>query len=152
GESAAAAGVKPIKLSSNETPLGPSPAAVAAFAASVADLERYPDGQATRLKAAIAARYGLDAARIVVGAGSDELISLIAHAFIGPGDEGIYPPHGFLLYRTVILAAGGTPVVAEERDLTASVDGILAKVNRKTRVVFLANPNNPTGTYLPLDE
>jgi histidinol-phosphate aminotransferase len=152
GESAVPGGMKPIKLSSNETPLGPSPNAVAAFSAAARELERYPDGQATALRKAIAGRYGLDAGRIVCGAGSDELISLLAHAYLGPGDEAIFTEHGFLLYRIVILAAGATPVVAPERDLKADVDAVLAKVTPRTRMVFLANPNNPTGTYLPIDE
>lgn len=152
GESHVPGGLKPIKLSSNETPLGPSPKAVAAFTAAGAALERYPDGQAAALRQAIARRYGLSADRIVCGAGSDELISLIAHAYLGPGDEGIFTEHGFLLYRIVILAAGATPVVAPERDLKTDVDAILARVTDKTKVVFLANPNNPTGTYLGIDE
>lgn len=152
GESNVPSGIKPIKLSSNETPLGPSPKAVAAFSAAGAALERYPDGNANELRQAIARRFGLNADRIVCGAGSDELISLIAHAYLGPGDEGLYTEHGFLLYRIVILAAGATPVVAPETDLRADVDAILARVTERTRVVFLANPNNPTGTYLSIDE
>ncbi len=152
GESKVPGGVKPIKLSSNETPLGPSPAAVAAFKAAAADLERYPDGQATSLRQAIGKRYGLDPARIVCGAGSDELLTMLAHAYLGPGDEAIYTQHGFLVYRIAILACGATPVVAGETNLTADVDQILAKVTARTRMVFLANPNNPTGTYLPIGE
>ncbi len=152
GESAVPGGLAPIKLSSNETPLGPSPKAVAAYRDAAGHLERYPDGEARLLKRAIGARYGLDPGRIVCGAGSDEIISLLAHAYICPGDEGIFTEHGFLLYRIVILAAGGVPVVAQERNLTADVDAILAKVGPRTKAVFLANPNNPTGTYLPIDE
>jgi histidinol-phosphate aminotransferase len=152
GESHVPGGLKPIKLSSNETPLGPSPKAVEAFAAAGASLERYPDGQATALRQAIARRFGLNADRIVCGAGSDELISLIAHAYLGPGDEAVFTEHGFLLYRIVVLAAGATPVVAPERELRADVDAILARVTDKTKVVFLANPNNPTGTYLGIEE
>ena len=151
GASQVPGGLKPIKLSSNETPLGPSPKAVAAFSAAGAALERYPDGEAKALREAIAARFGLAPERIVCGAGSDELISLIAHAYLGPGDEGLYTEHGFLLYRIVILAAGATPVVAPETGLKADVDAILARVTERTKVVFLANPNNPTGTYLPID-
>jgi histidinol-phosphate aminotransferase len=152
GESHVPGGLKPIKLSSNETPLGPSPKAVTAFTSAGAALERYPDGQATALRQAIARRYGLNADRIVCGAGSDELISLIAHAYLGPGDEAVFTEHGFLLYRIVVLAAGATPVVAPEHELKANVDAILDKVTDKTKVVFLANPNNPTGTYLGIDE
>jgi histidinol-phosphate aminotransferase len=152
GESSVPGGGKPIKLSSNETPLGPSPHAVAAYRAGADDLERYPDGQAAVLRNAIAKRYGLDAGRIVCGAGSDELLTMIAHAYLGPGDEGLFTEHGFLVYRIAILACGATPVVAPETNFTASVDAILAKVSERTKVVFLANPNNPTGTYLPIDE
>jgi len=152
GEAQVPGGITPIKLSSNETPLGPSPKAVAAFTAAGAALERYPDGQAGLLRQAIARRFGLNPDRIVCGAGSDELISLLAHAYLGPGDEGLYTEHGFLLYRIVILAAGATPVVAPETNLRADVDAILARVTKRTRVVFLANPNNPTGTYLSIDE
>ena len=152
GESKVPGGVKPIKLSSNETPLGPSPKAIAAFTAASADLERYPDGQATALRAAIARRYGLNAGRIVCGAGSDELLSLLTHAYCGPGDEGLYTEHGFLVYRIAILASGGTPVVAPEQDLKTDVDALLAKVTPRTKIVFIANPNNPTGTYIPSSE
>ena len=152
GKSTAPGGVKVHKLSSNETPLGPSPRAVEAARAAAGQLALYPDGSASALREAIGARYGLDPARIVCGAGSDDLLSLLAYAFIGPGDEGIFTAHGFLVYRIAILAAGGTPVVAEEVDHTASVEAILAKVTARTRIVFLANPNNPTGTYLPFNE
>jgi histidinol-phosphate aminotransferase len=151
GKSAASGVAKVHKLSSNETPLGPSPRAIEALRAA-GHYELYPDGSAAKLREAIAAKYGLDPARIVCGSGSDELLSLLAYAYIGPGDEGLYTQHGFLVYRIAILAAGGTPVVAEERDYTADVDAILAKVTPRTKVVFLANPNNPTGTYLPFDE
>jgi histidinol-phosphate aminotransferase len=152
GESKVAGGVKPIKLSSNETPLGPSAAALAAYKAAASELERYPDGQSTALRQAIGRRYGLDPSRIVCGAGSDELLTMLAHAYLGPGDEAIYTQHGFLVYRIAILASGATPVVAEESALTADVDKILVKVTAKTRMVFLANPNNPTGTYLSIGE
>ncbi|GGG44971.1 histidinol-phosphate transaminase [Chelatococcus composti] len=152
GKSAAAGVEKVYKLSSNETPLGPSPHAIAAAQAAAEQIAYYPDGAATRLRNAIAAKYGLDANRIVCGAGSDELLSLITHAYIGPGDEGLYSEHGFLVYRIAILAAGGTPVVAPEKNLTTDVDALLARVTERTKVVFLANPNNPTGTYIPFDE
>ncbi len=152
GKSKAPAGVKLHKLSSNETPLGPSPNAIAAFKEAAGTLELYPDGSATALRNAIASRYGLDANRIICGAGSDELLTLLTNAYIGPGDEGIYSQHGFLVYKIAILAAGGTPVVAPETNLVADVDAILGLVTPKTKMVFLANPNNPTGTYLPFDE
>ncbi len=152
GESALDGGVAPIKLSSNETPLGPSPKAIAAMRAAADKLALYPDGGASALRSAIAARYGLNADRIVCGAGSDELLSLLANAFLTEGDEAIYTTHGFLVYRIVILANGATPVVAPENNLTTDVDAILERVTDRTRVVFLANPNNPTGTYIPFDE
>ncbi|MCJ2104243.1 histidinol-phosphate transaminase [Methylobacterium sp. E-041] len=152
GKSGAPGHAKIHKLSSNETPLGPSPAAMAAMQAATAKLENYPDGTSTLLRTAIAARYGIDAGRVVCGAGSDELLSLLAYAYIGPGDEGVFCEHGFLVYRIAILAAGGTAVVASERDLTADVDAILAAVTPRTKIVYVANPNNPTGTYLPLAE
>ena len=152
GKSAAAPGVKVYKLSSNETPLGASPAAIKAFASLSDRLELYPDGSSTRLREAIGARYGLDPARIVCGSGSDELLSLITNAYIGPGDEGIFTTHGFLVYKIAIMAAGGVPVVAAEKNLTTDVDAILAKVTPRTKIVYLANPNNPTGTYIPFDE
>jgi histidinol-phosphate aminotransferase len=152
GKSKAPAGVKLFKLSSNETPLGPSPQAIEAFKASAGTLELYPDGSATALRTAIAGRYGLDPNRIICGAGSDELLTLLANAYLGPGDEGLYSQHGFLVYKIAILAAGAMPVVAPEKNLVTDVDALLACVTAKTKMVFLANPNNPTGTYLPFDE
>jgi histidinol-phosphate aminotransferase len=152
GKSAAPAGVKLHKLSSNETPLGPSPKAKAAYAEIAGKLELYPDGSSTALREAIALKYGLDPARIVCGSGSDELLSLLTNAYVGPGDEGLYTQHGFLVYKIAILAAGGAPVVAPEKDLTTDVDALLAAVTPRTKVVYLANPNNPTGTYIPFDE
>ncbi len=152
GKSKAPAGVKLYKLSSNETPLGPSPHAIAAYRAAADTLELYPDGTAEKLRNAIAHRYGLDPARIICGAGSDELLSLLANAYMGPGDEGLYSEYGFLVYRIATLATGATPVVAKEKNLHTDVDAMLAAVTPKTRVVFLANPNNPTGTYMPFEE
>ena len=151
GKSAAPAGVTLRKLSSNENPLGPSPKALEAFQAAAKKLELYPDGAATKLRAAIGQRYGVDPARIVCGAGSDELLNLIAHAYLGEGDEGLYSQFGFLVYKIVITGCGATPVVAPEKDRRADVDALLARVTARTKVVFLANPNNPTGTYLPFD-
>ena len=146
-------GARPvIKLSSNETPFGPSPRAIEAYHQAASTLSRYPDGSARPLREAIAAFYGLDPARIVCGAGSDELLNLLASAYLGPGDEAIYTAHGFLVYKIAIMARGATPVVAPETELTADVDAILACVSPRTRLVFIANPNNPTGTYLPFDE
>ena len=152
GKSAAKAGTKVFKLSSNETPFGPPRSAVEAFGLASKSLEVYPDGSARALREAIGGRFGLDHARIVCGNGSDDILHLLAAAYIGPGDEGILTTHGFLIYKIAILAAGGVPVVAPERNHTSSVDDILACVTKKTRIVFIANPNNPTGTYLPFSE
>lgn len=140
------------KLSSNESPLGPSPRAVAAYQACAAHLQDYPDGAATALREAIGRAYGLDPDRIVCGAGSDDLLNLVARAYLADGDEAIYTTHGFLVYPIVTLGAGATPVVAPEKNHTADVDAILSRVTERTKIVFLANPNNPTGTYVPFDE
>lgn len=152
GESAVAGVDRVLKLSSNEGALGPSPKAMAAVAEMAAEMHRYPDGGATRLRKALAARWGLDADRIVCGAGSDELLGLLVKAYVGPGDEVLYSQHGFLMYAIATKACGGTPVTARETNLIADVDNLLAAVTDKTKLVFLANPNNPTGTYLPADE
>jgi histidinol-phosphate aminotransferase len=140
------------RLSSNESPLGPSPRAVTTFRDLAEDLHLYPDGSADALRQAIARVHGLHPSRIVCGAGSDELLSLLAQAYLGPGDEAIFTEHAFLVYRIATLARGADPVVVRERDLTADVDAILGQVSDRTRMVFLANPNNPTGTYLPIAE
>ncbi len=148
----AAGHANPIVLSANETPLGPSEAARAAYSEVAERLQRYPDGSSTKLREAIAAAYGLNADHIVCGSGSDEILNLIAQSYLSHGDEAIYTEHGFLVYRIATLAAGATPVVAPETNLTADVDAILAAVSERTKVVFLANPNNPTGTYIPIEE
>jgi histidinol-phosphate aminotransferase len=152
GKSSAPGVAKVFKLSSNETPLGPSPKAIAAYNEVGKRLEDYPDGSSTALREAIGQTFGLDPARIVCGAGSDDLLNLIARAYLKDGDEAIHATHGFLVYPIATLAAGAKPVVAPETDYTANVDHLLAAVTAKTRVVFLANPNNPTGTYIPFDE
>lgn len=152
GKSTAPGAAKVYKLSSNETPLGPSPRAIEAFRAAASEVELYPDGAHTALREAIARRYGLDPARIVCGNGSDDLLHLLAAAFVGPGDEGIVTRHAFLVFTIAIRAAGGTPVVAPESRLTADVDAILECLTPRTKIVYLANPNNPTGTYLPFEE
>jgi histidinol-phosphate aminotransferase len=149
---AALAGEGPvIKLSSNETPFGPSQKAVEAYHAAAGHLSRYPDGSARRLRETLGRTYGLDPDRIVCGAGSDELLSLLAALYLGPGDEAIYTEHGFLVYAIAIKAQGATPIVAPETEFRADVDAILARVTPATRMVFLANPNNPTGTYLSVE-
>ena len=152
GKSDAPGVAKVFKLSSNETPLGPSPKALAAYQAVGEHLLEYPDGAATALREAIGEAYGLDPDRIVCGAGSDDLLNLIARAFLADGDEAIHTTHGFLVYPIATRGTGAKPVVAAEKDFTADVDAILKLVTPKTKVVFLANPNNPTGTYVPFDE
>jgi len=152
GKSQVDGAARVIKLSSNEGALGPSPKALEAYRAKAEDLHRYPDGNSAALREAIGARYGLDSARIVCGNGSDELISNLARAYAGPGDEVIYSRHGFLMYPIVGHSVGATPVVAPETELRADVDALLAAVSERTRIVFLANPNNPTGTYVSREE
>ncbi|MCM2475223.1 histidinol-phosphate transaminase [Rhizobium sp. CG5] len=137
-----------FKLSSNETPLGASPAAIDAFKAGAAHLELYPDGQARALREAIADVHGLNPANILCGNGSDELLGLLCHVYLGPGDEGIITEHGFLVYKIQIMGAGATPVVVKETECRVDVDAILAAVTDKTKIVFIANPGNPTGTYV----
>ncbi len=143
---------KPIKLASNESALGPSPRAVAAYQEAAATLHRYPDGSQRRLREAIAKRHGLPVSQIVCGNGSDELLTLLAKAYAGEGDEVLYTEHGFLLYPIVALAAGAKPVPVRETNLRTDVDAILKRVNARTRIVFLANPNNPTGSYIGKDD
>src|SRR6201997_1269571 len=152
GKSKAPGVARVFKLSSNETPLGPSPKAVAAYHAVGEHLQDYPDGDSTALREAIGRAFGLDPSRIVCGAGSDDLLNLLARAYLSDGDEAIHTTHGFLVYPIATLGTGATPVVAPEKDYTADVDAILKRVTPKTKMVFLANPNNPTGTYLPFDE
>lgn len=140
------------KLASNENPLGASPKAKAVFAEMAAKLDIYPDGGAHALKAAIAKKHGLDPARIIVGSGSDEIFLMLGRAYLGPGDEAISTKHAFAIYEIITQQQGATPVVVSERDFKADVDAILKAVTPKTKIVWLANPNNPTGTYLPYDE
>jgi histidinol-phosphate aminotransferase len=152
GKSSAPGVAKIFKLSSNETPLGPSPKAIEAYHTVGAHLEDYPDGSASDLREAIGKAFGLDPDRIVCGAGSDDLLNLLARAYLTDGDEAIHTTYGFLVYPIATLGAGAKPVVAAEKNYTADVDAILKAVTGKTKIVFLANPNNPTGTYIPFDE
>jgi len=152
GKSSAPGVAKVFKLSSNETPLGPSPRAVAAYQSVATHLQDYPDGAASDLRAAIGQAFGLDPERIACGAGSDDLLNLLARAYLADGDEAIHTTHGFLVYPIATLGTGARPVVAPENNHTADVDAILTAVTTKTKVVFLANPNNPTGTYISFDE
>jgi histidinol-phosphate aminotransferase len=152
GEAKIAGVERPIRLASNESALGPSAKAVAAYRALAGEIHRYPDGGADELREALGRCHGLDPARIVCGAGSDELITLLLRSFAGPGDEVLYSRHGFLMYPINAQAAGATPVAAPERALTTDVDALLERMTERTRVVFVANPNNPTGTYLGATE
>ena len=139
------------KLSSNENPLGTPAGARAALAAAEA-LDRYPDPGATILREAVAAKYGLDPARVIYGTGSDDILHLAAGAYAGPGDEVIFVHYGFAVYEIAARRVGATPVVAPDRDYASDIDAILACVTDRTRIVFIANPNNPTGTFAPRDE
>ena len=152
GKSTTESGAKAAKLSSNENPLGTSDKARAAFAAQAGSLERYPDGGATALREAIAAHYGLDPARIIYGTGSDEVLHQEAGAFAGPGDEIIYVKYGFAVYDIATRRVGATPVIAPDNDYATDVDAVLAAITKQTRIVFIANPNNPTSTYTTRDE
>lgn len=151
GKSAGKDGRPLIKLSANENPLGTSPAALAARETAVAPA-LYPDPDSTALRGALGELYGIDTARILCGTGSGELLSVAASAFAGPGDEILYVRYGFSLYEIVARRCGATPVIAPDTDYGTDVDALLALVNDRTRVVFVANPNNPTGSFLPKGE
>lgn len=153
GKSTAPAGVAKVhKLSSNENPLGPSPKAIEAAREVASKLDVYPDGTARRLREAIAEVHGLNPANIICSNGSDEILGLLAQTYLAAGDEAIITEHAFMIYKIYIQSAGGTPVTVKETDERADVDVILAAVTPRTKIVFLANPNNPTGTYLPFQE
>ncbi len=141
-----------VKLSSNENPFGPSPAAQEAVRRSVHELHRYPSTDHADLRAAIAEIHGLDAGRIICGVGSDEIITFLCQAYVGPGTEVIHTEHGFAMYKISTLAAGGTPVEVAERERVTDVDAILEACTDRTRLVFIANPNNPTGTMIGMAE
>jgi histidinol-phosphate aminotransferase len=152
GKSTAPGVDKVFKLSANETPLGPSPKAIEAYKDVAAHLEDYPEGSSRILREAIGKSFGLDPDRIVCGAGSDEILNFLGHAYLGPGDEAIMTEHCFLVYPIATMANGAKGVVVAEKDFTANVDAILAAVTPRTKIVWIANPNNPTGTYVPFDE
>jgi len=149
GESKVPGANRVIKLSSNEGAFGVPPGAAAAFARVAPEIHRYPDGGSHELRRAIGARFGLDAARIVCGTGSDELIQHLCHIYGGPGTDVIMSMHGFTMYQIAGTYAGSRVLKTPERNLTADVDAMLAAVTPATRIVFLANPNNPTGSLLP---
>lgn len=142
---------KVIKLSSNENGLGCSPAAQKAYY-DFKSFSRYPDATAAELRAAIGEVQGLDAEKIICGCGSDEVLELLAYAYSGEGDEVIYTEHGFLVYPIAAQSAGAKPVAVPEKNYTTDVDAILQAVNNNTKIVYVANPNNPTGTYIPKQE
>jgi histidinol-phosphate aminotransferase len=137
-------------LSANENPLGAGQPARDAYLAAAGALERYPDGSHHALREAIAKAEGLEADRIVCGAGSDELLGLLGKAYAGVGDEVVYSAHGFTMYPIIAQSVGARPVPAPETNLTANVENLLAAVTARTEILYLANPNNPTGTYLPM--
>jgi histidinol-phosphate aminotransferase len=148
GESKLAGSNRTIKLSSNEGAFGPPPSALVAYRDAASALHRYPDGSATELRQAIGACFGLDPAGIICGAGSDDLLYQLTLAYCGQGDEVIMSAHGFSIYEIAAQYAGAATRKAPERNLTADVDAMLAQLSPRTRIVFLANPNNPTGTML----
>lgn len=148
GRSKAASGITTVKLSSNESPLGASPKVMAAYGEMADQLSIYPEGSSALLREALGQVHGLDADRIVIGVGSGELLQMLAQVYLGDGDEAVMNEYGFLLYPIVTKAAGATPVTAKASDYCADVDAILAAVTPRTKIVFLDNPNNPTGTYL----
>ncbi|MBV9533183.1 MAG: histidinol-phosphate transaminase [Bradyrhizobium sp.] len=145
-------GRKVFKLSANETPFGPSPKAIEVYKRAAEHLEDYPEGTSKVLREAIGQAFGLDPSRIICGAGSDEILNLLARTYLSHGDEAISTTHGFLVYPIATMASGAKTVVAPETDYTANVDAILNAVTPRTKIVWLANPNNPTGTYLAFDE
>lgn len=149
GEAALPGRDEVLKLSSNENPRGPNPAARAAFAAAAADLHRYPPTDHAALRRAIGQVHGLDPDRIVCGVGSDEVLQFVAQAYAGPGDEVIVTQHGFSMYPILARMVGATPVEVPEAARRIDVNAILAAVTPRTRLVFLANPANPTGTMIP---
>ncbi|MEM7721909.1 MAG: histidinol-phosphate transaminase [Pseudomonadota bacterium] len=152
GVSALAGHSAPLKLSSNENPFGPSPKAVAAARDTIADLHRYPSTDHGPLRSAIAEVHGLDADRIICGVGSDEVLTWLCQAYSGPGDEVLFTEHGFSIYRIAAHAVGATPVEVPETERATDIDALIAAANDRTRLVFIANPNNPTGTMVPLSE
>lgn len=152
GRSTGDDGRKLVKLSANENPLGTSTAARAALEVESRSLDRYPDPGASILREAVAAKYGLDPARVIYGTGSDDILHLAAGAFAGQGDEVVFVRYGFAVYEIAARRVGATPVVAPDKDYATDIDAVLACVTDRTRIVFIANPNNPTGTFAPRAE
>lgn len=137
-----------VKLSSNENPLGPSPVAIKAMQTAAAQMHRYPSSDHASLRQAIGEVHGLNPEQVICGAGSDEIIAFLCQCYAGPGDEVLYTEHGFSMYRISALAAGATPVEVSERERVTDVDALLAGCTARTKLVFIANPNNPTGTMI----
>jgi histidinol-phosphate aminotransferase len=135
-----------VKLASNENPLGPSPKAVEAARAAVAEVNRYPDGQATGLRAALAAHLDMPVSHIVAGNGSVEIIDLVARAFLAPGDNAVISEHAFVRFRQIVAAHNHGVRHVPMRDWTHDLAAMARAIDARTRLVFVANPNNPTGT------
>lgn len=152
GKSKAHSEKPPIKLSANESALGPSPKAITAYKNVAEELHRYPDPTYQELRQTIANKHNIDKNRIVCGVGSDEILKLTCRAYLKPGDEAIFVAHSFSMYPIAVTSVGGVPIEVEDINYTANVDKILAAVSDKTKIIFIANPNNPTGTYLPNSE
>ncbi len=152
GKSKASGISKPIKLSSNESAVGTSPKAVKAYMEAAVNLHRYPDGNYTDLRDALARKYNIESRQIICGVGSDEILKLACRAYLAPHDEVIFSRHSFMMYPIAATSVGAVPVEVDDVNYTANVDNILAALTDKTRLIFLANPNNPTGTYLTQSE
>jgi histidinol-phosphate aminotransferase len=152
GRSDAAGAKRVFKLSSNESPFGPSPKTIAAYESAEPSLGVYPEGSSRILRDAIAAHFGLAADRIICGNGSDEILHMLANCYVRPGDEVIFGSHAFNLYKIATLANSGVPIEVAEPNLVMEVDRVLARVTPRTRMVYVANPNNPTGTYVTAAE
>ena len=148
GEAKIAGKSEVLKLSANENPYGPSDLAKEAFARTSAVLHRYPSTDHAGLRSAIAETYGVDAEKIICGVGSDEVLQFITQSYAGPGDEAIYTEHGFSMYPILAKAAGVTPICVAEKDRRVDIDAVLAAITAKTRIIFITNPGNPTGTVL----
>ncbi len=148
GASSAPGAARIFKLSSNESALGASPKAISAYNDAAGDLFSYPDGGSTALRDKIAEVYGLDASRIVCGAGSDEILQLLTKAYVGAGDNIVQSEHGFLVYALAAMSCGAEPRFAKETNFTTDIDAMLGLVDDRTRMMFVANPNNPTGSYI----
>ncbi|MBF0200605.1 MAG: aminotransferase class I/II-fold pyridoxal phosphate-dependent enzyme, partial [Desulfamplus sp.] len=143
---------KTVKLASNENPLGPSPLAVRAITDHILFMNRYPDGSALDLTRKIADRFGLSMENVIVGNGSDDIIALLAHAFLSGGQEAVMPRPSFLMYEISVKASGGVPVMVPLKDLAIDLDGMARAVTHRTVMIFLTNPNNPTGTFFTREQ